>query len=441
MLGSTSLSQLMKLVGPMLLILWSVWYLGISRQHVQTITRKFRNQRELFIKDFLEHEVDGRFDGAAIQGLCGSKKWTKGLLMGCDAAPGGIGEVRNAHLHCIRFAIEAGAELILPEIIPRSEDDIKNINGRPAVPLDYYFDAAHLNHVLQTYCPQMRVHGSMNDLYDVPEVFEALQFSIADTNSNWVNGTVLAEPSDWNKQFHDFINEKSPLAERVYPFRTHLKHTLWTWPTARDKAPVASSFGRMLRIRPDARRLAASALFSLESRFQLNLDPRTRYHPSSFVGVHLRTEEDVNERFPDYTTQAANYLHYLSESESSVAFLASGATETNITAFVNRAEDFNVTVVTKTDILDDEEQEALEALTWDQRGLVDYEIMLRAGMVAGVSASSFAWNLALRRSYAFGQGPMGVPLEPGETISWKDDYTTLYGRHENAYAMRATVWP
>lgn len=100
----------MKLVGPMLLILWSVWYLGISRQHVQTITRKFRNQRELFIKDFLEHEVDGRFDGAAIQGLCASKKWTKGLLMGCDAAPGGIGEVRNAHLHCIRFAIEAGGK-------------------------------------------------------------------------------------------------------------------------------------------------------------------------------------------------------------------------------------------------------------------------------------------------------------------------------------------
>lgn len=332
-------------------------------------------------------------------------------------------------------------ELVLPEIVPRSEDDIKAITGRRGVPLDYFFDLDHLYHVLQTYCPQMKVYGSMNDLYNVPEVVNALEFSIPDTNTKWANGRVMAEPSDWHKQFHQFLDQRSPPEERQYPFRVHLKHTLWTWPTARDKAPFASSFGRMLRIRPDARRLAASALFSLESRFRLNLDPRTRYHPTSFVGVHLRTEEDVTDMIPDYTTQAANYLHCLSESESSVAFLASGAGKANITAFVNRAKDFNVTVVTKMDILDEEEQQMLKGLSWDQRALVDYEIMLRAGLVAGVSASSFAWNLALRRSYAFGQGPMGVAFEPGSAISWKDDYTTLFGKFEGSYAMRAAIWP
>ncbi|KAJ0158756.1 hypothetical protein CTA2_10961 [Colletotrichum tanaceti] len=443
MITSTSMSQLVKLAGPLVLILWSVWYLGISRQQVQTITRAFRNQRELFIKDFLEHEVDGRFDGAAIESLCAGKQWTPGLIMSCDAGPGGIGDVRNAHLHCLRFAIEAGAALILPEIIPRSEDDIKSINGRPGVPLDYYFDMDHLRNALATHCPQMKVYESMDDLYNVPEAVSALQFSIGDTNDNWLNGNVMAEPGRWHQQFHEFLDEKLPVKKRTNPFRVHLKRTQWTWPTAKDTAPVASSFGRMLRIRPDARRLAASALFTLGSRFRLNLDPRTRHHPASFVGVHLRTEENVDDKYPDYTTQAANYLHCLSESQSRIAFLATGATRDNVTAFVDRAADFNVTVVTKLDILDAEEQAVLRKLSWDQQGLIDYEIMLRAGLVAGVSASGFAWNLALRRSYAFGEGPLKSASSSSnvETIAWKDDYTILYGKHDNAFAMKSTIWP
>ncbi|GKT41934.1 uncharacterized protein ColSpa_02115 [Colletotrichum spaethianum] len=441
MIASTSMSQLAKSVGPFILLLWSLWYLGVNRQHVHAVTRAFRNQRELFIKDFLEREVDGPFEGAAIESLCASKKWTPGLLMSCDEAAGGIGEVRNAHLHCIRFAIEAGAALILPRIISRSEDDIKAVNGRSGVPLDYYFDMDHLHYALTTYCPQMKVYGSMDDLYNVPEVINGLEFSIADTNNDWVNGTVLADPYKWHQKFHKFIDQKLPVTERPNPFRVHLKRTQWTWPIAKDKASVASAFGRLLRIRPDARRLAGSALFTLGSRFKLKLDPRMQYRPTSFVGIHLRTEENVDDKYPDYPTQAANYLHYLSESDSKIAFLATGATKDNITAFVGRARDFNITVVTKLDLLDDAEQKALEKLSWDQRGLVDYEIMLRAGLVAGVSASAFAWSLALTRSYAFGKGATGLDLDGPGSIAWKDEYTVLYGRRDDAFAIASTIWP
>ncbi|KAF9879134.1 hypothetical protein CkaCkLH20_03367 [Colletotrichum karsti] len=442
MLASSSISQFAKVVGPIVLIVWSVWYLGISRQQVEEATRRFRSQRKLFIADFLEHEIDGKFDGNAINNLCTSKKWTPGLVMSCDTVHAGIGVVRNAYLHCIRFAIEAGAELVLPDIIPRSEENIQDIVSQRGKPLDYLFDTEHLHHILSAHCPQLKLYNSFNDLYNVPSVANAIEFAISDTNGEFVNGTVLENPKGWSKQFRAFLDQKSPPETREYPLRVHLRHTRWTWPTANDTAAVASSFGRILRIRQDARRLAASALFTLALRFRLNLDPRTRYHPESFVGIHLRTEEDVNERFPDYVTQAADYFHFLSDSRSHVAFLASGATPKNITAFAERAEDFNVTVVTKRDILDKKELEILDAFTWDQRSLVDYEIMLRAGLVAGVGASSFGWNLALRRSYAFGSGPEAVPHPPGDTIAWKDDFTTLYGKHE-AYedAMRATIWP
>ena len=53
-------------------------------------------------------------------------------------------------------------------------------------------------------------------------------------------------------------------------------------------------------------------------------------------------------------------------------------------------------------MLGSEDLRRLEKLSWDQRGLVDYEVMLRAGMIAGTAESSFAWNLAIRRNHAGG---------------------------------------
>ncbi|TDZ23922.1 hypothetical protein Cob_v002618 [Colletotrichum orbiculare MAFF 240422] len=442
MIGSHTVAPRVKVAGVVALVLLTVWYLAVSQQQVHEVARKFRADRNVFITDFLEHEVDGKFKGEAIQELCTSRKWVPGLVMGCENARGGVGLVRNAILHCVRFAIEAGAELIIPDIIPRSDESLKDVTSSPPVPFDYLFDNDHFHQVLGTLCPQMKLYSSFNELYNIPEVASAIEFSIPETNQEWVNQTVLADPRNWNVKFREFLDKKSPPEGREYPMRVHLKHTVWVWPTANDTAAVASSFGRILRFRPDARKLAASALFTLSHRYKLNIDPRVNYRADSFAGIHLHTEEDVNDKIPDYVTQAADYFHFLSEANAPVAFLASGATEKNVTSFQQRAEDFNVTVVTKTDLLDDEELEALDDLSWDQRALVDYEIMLRAGVVAGLGSNSFAWNLALRRAYAFGAGPEAVPHPAGSAIAWKDDFTTLYGKHEDHEdAMRATIWP
>lgn len=61
-----------------------------------------------FIKQALQTEIDGPFDGEWISRLCNSRAWVPGLIAKCDAPQGGIGNVRNVFLNCIRFAIEAG---------------------------------------------------------------------------------------------------------------------------------------------------------------------------------------------------------------------------------------------------------------------------------------------------------------------------------------------
>jgi hypothetical protein len=344
------------------------------------------------------------------------------------------------------------AELILPEIVRRDSRDLKKVapdshGPIKGEPLDYFFDTDYLVQTLGTHCPQMKVHRSLDDLWNVYGLLDPVTIRVSEGGVPTVNGSVLAKPHSWGRQLHQYLDQKKPLATRRYPLRVHLEiPALYTWPAAADLPDVARNFGRLLRVRTDARRLAASVLFSLSRRFRLRLDPRVGHQPAtaSFVGVHLRTEDDIagDPQFPAYVTQAAYYFNYLVTSKASVAYLATGATAENVTSFADRARDFNVTVVTKKDILDGAELAQLEAMSWDQRALVDYEVMLRAGLVTGTSVSGFAWNLAVRRSYAFGKGPEKVPAADSPNLQWKDDYTALWGSpNVRAEAMRLATWP
>lgn len=116
MLDSSNVSQVLKYALPLLITVWSLKYLfsyEAASAGVAEVSRKFKDERELFISDFLVHEIDGEMDGSGLSELCASKKWTPGLILTCDPVPGGLSVVKNAHLNCIRFAIEMGGEFLL----------------------------------------------------------------------------------------------------------------------------------------------------------------------------------------------------------------------------------------------------------------------------------------------------------------------------------------
>jgi hypothetical protein len=108
MLASSQLFGLLKFALPAIVVVWTLAYLYTTPSTYREFTRKFKDEKDLFISDFLEHEVDGKFDGSSIAELCSRKTWTPGLFMSCDSPPGGLGIVKNAHLNCIRLAIEMG---------------------------------------------------------------------------------------------------------------------------------------------------------------------------------------------------------------------------------------------------------------------------------------------------------------------------------------------
>lgn len=108
MISSFRLFTWLKIGGPIIALFWFAAYFTNSSSHYTEVLRKFQDEKKLFISDFLDHEIDGEFDGSGIAELCNKKQWTKDLILSCDSPAGGVGNVKNAHLNCIRFAMEMG---------------------------------------------------------------------------------------------------------------------------------------------------------------------------------------------------------------------------------------------------------------------------------------------------------------------------------------------
>lgn len=69
------------------------------------------NTKEQFIQEASTWEIDGLFNDIPLRELCASKTWQPGLIFKCEDAFGGVGNVRNIILTCIRYAIEAGGSV------------------------------------------------------------------------------------------------------------------------------------------------------------------------------------------------------------------------------------------------------------------------------------------------------------------------------------------
>jgi hypothetical protein len=90
--------------------------------HGQNIHPHIRNLREKlsiyndpsreFIEKAFELNAAGEYDSKALTFVCEKTQWTEGLIFSCEGLQGGIGNLRNVLLNCLRFTIEAGGMAI-----------------------------------------------------------------------------------------------------------------------------------------------------------------------------------------------------------------------------------------------------------------------------------------------------------------------------------------
>jgi len=109
----------LKLVLPILLILGTSFYLYTHNLAVEVpeYTQVYSAARkERFVKQFLENEIDGKYDSGPLRDFCASEKrqYQPGLVVQCNPPIGGFGNIKNMMLNCLRFSLEAGGESPLP---------------------------------------------------------------------------------------------------------------------------------------------------------------------------------------------------------------------------------------------------------------------------------------------------------------------------------------
>lgn len=227
------------------------------------------------------------------------------------------------------------------------------------------------------------------------------------------------------------LGHRSPAsAHNTRLFRGSNAGVLWEWPVYRDGPEFANTFGGLCKFNPQAMRLGKKALANMqayawdENLVRASADEEggesesvgesftsptevLRSHRgdsdedvlemSKFLGFHLRSEVDAMEFWPSYEMQEEKYLAKSQEKGLIVGYVASGNLTEADKFRAAAAEKAGMVVVSKADILDEEDLQELSTMSWDQQGLVDYIVLIGADYFMGNSRSSFSISVSLKR--------------------------------------------
>ncbi|KAH8676124.1 hypothetical protein BX600DRAFT_432655 [Xylariales sp. PMI_506] len=403
--------------------------------------------------------------------VCSETVFVPGLVFTCDDNSGGPGNIRNYILTCVRYAIAAGATgLVLPSIRTRSPDRLGELMSGPREPFGYMFDEAHFRAALGSACPQIAVYGALGD---VPGILASTTTTTATTSAAAAAAAAVAEkiapkelgsrggcdPRDPNRHtdrfgdaFRAWLGETAtarglPPLSSDNPRAIGLRWgVLWDWPVNRDGAEFAATFGGLLRFREDAIKLGETicrGLLAAAAAASMAAEREGGGVSRGFLGVHLRTEEDALQAWPKYEVQAAGYIEEAKRRGfgRGVAYLASG-NQTEARRFADMAgSDIQLDVRTKYDVLHGDDLEALKKLSWDQKALVDFVVLLYSDYFVGVSPSSFSINVALKRHLK----DEGLYTRPWMVGGRGDGRSWIVGKYESYWDdwlfMYDGMWP
>jgi len=389
-----------------------------------------------------DYHFDGQYVGWPLQRVCDETEWIPGLIFVCDNNSGGIGNIRNFILTCIRYAIDAGAsEIMIPRIQLRSEEDLANIFTAGFQPFDYFFDQEHFLNSIATYCPQMHVRLRLEDVPNGNKTMKVENFYPKDLNVDFDGCDergVNRHLDMFRTKIHQWLvnTRHMPTAEEPVSIRFKWA-TFFEWPIYRDGPEFATTFGDLLRIRKDIKELAASALSEMSSF--VGIEPNTSRFDAPYLGVHLRTEADALGFWPTFEQQSDGYIEQAVTRGIKHVYLACGDAS-QAKKFADKAyNETQLQVTTKLQLLKGENLNRLNNLTWDQQALVDFLMLEKGAHFTGCSFSSFSMNIAMKRHLMTG----GINSRPWKSPA--DQYSTLIGRFESWYDdwmfMYECMWP
>ncbi|KAK7931118.1 hypothetical protein PG985_001830 [Apiospora marii] len=416
---------------------------------------------DAFVRAAAAVEFPAPIDYAPLREACTRVQPTHfrpGLVFTCEDQHGGVGMLRLQILKCVRYAIHAGAAVVVPSLSKRNPRDITDIETTVQVPLDYLFDRdAFVRHLTEG-CPGMRLYDRVEDFpYYAQRAVEPLrvvgdQFEKQSRSGGAKKGSTASKeksneedqesrllfPREWRNYFDSWLAQQNIEIRPEAPVHIQLGQTYLEYPVREDGDAFAGEFGKILSFRNETRVMAARVLAALRRRIDAvdtntgtaSIDPSVPISPHAYYGAHLRLEKDAVSawdpdlyRFSRMEDQFEEQFQNLRRTGLDVVYVASGnrtvvdlfaeylqrrITEEegkddlllharNVSSSSSRSHIRNVTVVTKQDLLRGDSLKELEQMTFDQQGLVDFLMMFKASAFMGVAFSSFPWTVALRR--------------------------------------------
>ncbi|KAJ8065865.1 hypothetical protein OCU04_004967 [Sclerotinia nivalis] len=379
-----------------------------------------------------------------IRAVCETTRWNPEIAFTCDNSVGGVGNIRNSILNCVRYAISAGASLVIPRIILRKSQDISKIRTGERTGMDFMFDVPHFIDSLKLSCPQLVLYRYVDDVPNRAKGSGPITLLPESLFSEVIPKTGLEHPETWRGLFQDWLDVVSSSTMKVTmetPVLIELGRSYLQYPIYSDDEDFALSFGSILKFRQDVRILATTVLQNLLSTYNILRDISHPILPDAFFGVHLRTEIDAVKAWPGndwiyqrYKVQAKHYLHKIASTNLTLIYVASG-NKTEIARFSRDAAAYNLT--TKFMLLDAKDREHLNTLAWDQQALVDFLVMTKSSVFVGIGHSSFAWNVALKR-HVYSEMKEGY-LDGPEVLS--DELSEVFGVTGMYPEYAACLWP
>ncbi|CCF39955.1 hypothetical protein CH063_00334 [Colletotrichum higginsianum] len=409
-------------------------------------------------------------ESEAIKSVCAATEWDTRTAMKvvftCENSVGGVGNIRNSVLNCVRYAMLAGGSLVMPRIVARDDSDINVIRTGERRELGYMFDVEHFVESLRLSCPQLRLYNNTDAAFKVlgqPRTFTMGLFPESLVDENGVPNTGISHPEQWKGKLYEWLGQvdtqMGPTGQPTQgPFTVELGRSYLSFPIYSDGDSFATSFGDILKFRTDTRQLATKTLRRMAEQFNFESTlleavsaakntspPKSPILENAYFGAHLRVERDALINWSptmemwawsDYGKQTTAYMEQAINANLSLIYVASGETA-HIETFKTEAATKGITVIKKQDILG-KDLEKLDKLAWDQQALVDYLVMLRASQFGGVAHSSFAWNVALKR-HLFVKDPKKSYLDGPQMLS--DEFSQVYGEPRKYPEYAFCLWP
>ncbi|KAK6334851.1 hypothetical protein TWF718_010296 [Orbilia javanica] len=369
----------------------------------------------------------------SLRQLCDSTKWQRHVYFTCTHNLGGLMNVRNMVLNCVRYAIAAGASgLVMPQIEARDPTVLKHLKTGEYQKMSYLFDDVWFKKVMKENCGQLKLLDTFEDITNsgyatMPDLIN-IQALMGQPPGNRQGRLRNKKPWEFRPRFDKLVQSRSQKPSWRTPVIVRLDDkALFSFPPSFDSPELARNFGFILEFRLDL-----SALSNvIVNRARKTLNDRTGNDP--YVGLHLRSEADAGKYWASWDLLANTTISVATKNDIKLIYVASGDTD-GVAKLAKKAADLGIKVLNKWSVLYADEKEFLQPFRFDQQAIVDYLALMRSDRFIGSGQSSFSSHLILRRellasissSEEKGVEPESTPRDqlvgPGRLGYWDMDW-------------------